>query len=1015
MLKRASIFLIFALFLGFGSYAQQSAAFTSEYADYQHGLKLYNQHQFSGAQRIFERVHKKTEKPTLKAETAYYGAMAAVQLQQPDAEKRMRSFVIDYPESPRRNSAYSNVAEFYFNNGQFAKAKDWYDRVNVSDLTSSEAKTYYFNKGYAAFQAGDAEQAQRLLSRVENDAKYGSQAKYYMGYLAYEGEDYQRATEFFEEVDEEDRQSQKVSYFQSNISFQAGEFEKAIAQAKEQLSQSNRLEQSELNKIIGESYFNLNNYEEAIPYLEKYQGKRGRWNNTDYYQLGYAYYKRQDYQKAIDQFNKIIDGKNSVAQNAYYHLAECYIHLDQKQQALNAFKNASEMDFDGTIKEDAALNYAKLSYEIGNNYKSIPEVLTQFLDDYPLSSSRDAIQELLVDSYVTSKNYKKAMELLEGSDSFEDQSVYQIVAFYRGLELYGEEDYEEAKHMFEQSLTRQRDPEFTARATYWKAETDYNLQNYGEALIGYKEFKGMTASMDTPEFKDIDYNIGYAYFNQKRYEQAADYFLAYADKSSITPAQKNDAYLRLGDAYFAQSSYWKAMEEYNKAIAQEGINSDYAHFQKAISYGFVDRNQRKIEDLEQFITQYPKSIYRDDALYELGNTYVAENQAQKAIQTYDKIVRGLPNSSYISRSLMKQGLIYYNTDQNQKALEKFRKVAAEYPNTEEAVQAVRSARNIYVDIGKTDEYASWVKTLDFVEVTDSDIDDAAYESAENQFIDQKDDAAIKSFKQYLKKFPNGAHALSAHYHLGQLLYKQKDYKGAEPHYAYVVDQARNENTEPSLERLGRIYLETNAQQKAIPILKRLEEEAKFQQNISFAQSNLMKVYYEQKDYPNTVAYAEKVLANSKADQRAQSDAHIFIARSAMETGNEAKAKTAYAEVAKMAEGRLAAEAQYYDAYFKRKSGNYKASNESVQVLARDFSGYREFSVKGLLLMGKNFYDLEDAYQATYILQNVVDNFEEFPEVVAEAKRELSRIRAEEAKTNASIHNPAEDEFPIDND
>jgi TolA-binding protein len=86
--------------------------------------------------------------------------------------------------------------------------------------------------------------------------------------------------------------------------------------------------------------------------------------------LGYAYYKQNDFENAISQFNKIINGKDFLAQNAYYHLGESYLKLDKKQEALNAFKNASEMPFDSSIQEDASLNYAKLSYEIGIRTKA---------------------------------------------------------------------------------------------------------------------------------------------------------------------------------------------------------------------------------------------------------------------------------------------------------------------------------------------------------------------------------------------------------------------------------------------------------------------------------------------------------------------------------------------------------------------------------------------------------------------------------------------------------------------
>ena len=53
-------------------------------------------------------------------------------------------------------------------------------------------------------------------------------------------------------------------------------------------------------------------------------------------------------------------------------------------------------------------------------------------------------------------------------------------------------------------------------------------------------------------------------------------------------------------------------------------------------------------------------------------------------------------------------------------------------------------------------------------------------------------------------------------------------------------------------------------------------------------------------------------------------------------------------------------------------------------------------------MAKNFYGLKDAYQATYILESVIKNFTDYPEVIDEARQELKKIKAEEAKTNSSI-------------
>ncbi|HCO83056.1 MAG TPA: hypothetical protein DIT95_05935, partial [Arenibacter sp.] len=64
------------------------------------------------------------------------------------------------------------------------------------------------------------------------------------------------------------------------------------------------------------------------------------------------------------------------------------------------------------------------------------------------------------------------------------------------------------------------------------------------------------------------------------------------------------------------------------------------------------------------------------------------------------------------------------------ALSKFKSVVRDHPNTQEALQAVTTAKLIYVDLGRVNEYAQWVKGLDFVEVTDTELDNATFESAD---------------------------------------------------------------------------------------------------------------------------------------------------------------------------------------------------------------------------------------------------------------------------------------------
>ncbi len=982
--------------------AQQSAVSHHSLSEFDQAVDLYNDKQYMAAQILFEKAQRTTTSQEILADCSFYIANCAIRLNQPNADVLMEEFVTNYPTSTKQNQAYVGVAHYYFEEGRYPQALQYFDKVDESALTFEELEKYNFQKGYAYFSAGKKKEATTYLNKVSNSKEYGSQAKYYLGFMAYDSDNYNDASKYFDQVSGEEKYKEKLSYFQADMNFKLGNFQKAIDLGIAAMPKSSAAEKSELNKIIGESYFNLKQYDKALPYLKEYKGRKGKWNNTDFYQLGYTYYKQNDYENAISQFNKIIDGNDFVAQNAYYHLGESYLKTDKKQQALNAFKSASEMEFDAKIQEDATLNYAKLSYEIGNSYQSVPDVLTAYMNKYPNSAAKPEIEGLLISSYITSKNYKQALTLLEKNKSPQYKAPYQKVTFFRGIELYNDGEYQEALKMFKKSIAENKEAKFTARALFWKGETEYVLDSFNEALLSYKQFLGYEEAKATPEYKNINYNLAYAYFKQKEYEQAGNYFQSYIEQVKDDKIRINDAYLRLGDSRFVTSKYWPAMEAYNKAIDLKSVDADYAAFQKAISYGFVQKNDKKIEDFTKFLQNFKTSQYRDDALFELANTYVTENQTDAALKTYDQLLSEFGKGSYASKAILRQGLVYYNGNKDEQALVKFKKLASDFPGSPESLEAVATARLIYMDNGKVDEYATWVRSLNFVEVSDAELDNDTYEAAEKYYLQENTKQAISALSGYVSKFPNGIHALNANFYLAQLYFAENLETNAVPGYEYVVTKPRNEFTEQALVRLCEIFLKKKEFDKATPYLKRLETEADFPQNITFAQANLMRSYYDGADYPNAVIYADKVMSNPKTDNKVKSDAQIIVARSAIKANDEAKARLAYANLLKIAKGELAAEALYYDAYFKNKDGKFEESNKVVQKISKDYSGYKYFGAKSLVVMAKNFYGLKDSFNATYILDSVIENFKEFNDVIEEAQAELDAIKNEEAKTNSSI-------------
>ncbi|MBA6155691.1 tetratricopeptide repeat protein [Tenacibaculum sp. S7007] len=998
---KKSCYLLFLLAFSASIIAQKTAINSDLSSDFHKATRLYNNNAYAAAQQLFIKVSNESENhQNLKADADYYDAMAAVKLIQDDADEKVIEFVKNHPYNNKTEKAFLNVGNYYFANRKAAHALKWYQKVNEKLLTQKEKNELNYKMGYALLVSNYLKDAKSRFQTLLGNPIYGNDARYYYGFIAYKQENFGEAEDNLSQLANDATYQAKANYYILDISFKAGRFDKSVQIGEKLLKETkDKKEISQISKIIGESYFNLHKYEEAIPYLKAYKGKRGKWTNTDYYYLGYAYYQQKDYESAISNFNKIIGGNNKVAQNAYYHLGECYLELQKKPEALNAFKNASEMEFDSKITEGASLNYAKLSYEQGNPYESVPDVLKGFLSKYPTSPSTAEISNLLITSYLHQQDYQGALDFLNTTDSPENKKLANEVSLYRGIQLFNEDKLKEAKPYF-YNATLAENASVSNKGTFWLAETDYLLGNYEDALASFL----LITKDDIEEIKKLDYNIAYTYFKLKRYNDAAKHFQQFLDKKIDDNDLNDDASNRLGDSFYATKNYTKAIEAYNKVVQEGGVGADYAQYQIAMSKGYMGNNESKIESLKTLINDYVYSQLQDDALFQLATTYTTTNNITKAQETYNNLLSKHSKSNYVPNVLLRQGLLYYNNNNNQKALEKYKEIVAKHPNSNEAKQAVSNVKNVYIDIGKVDEYAAWVKNVKFVNVTDAELDNATYQSAENKFLENNTARAIEGFNKYLQAFPSGINALKAHFYLAQSYNNTNKFNSAIPHYTYVISQDKSEFSEESLAKLAKIYLEKEDWNKGMQVLEQLEKEANYPQNIIFAQSNLMKGYYNNDDYANAISYAEKVLSNDKVDTKVIEDAKVIIARSSFKSDDFITAEEFFNEVSKKATGELKAESLYYNAFFLNEHKDYETSNKAIQDLIANYSSYKYWGVKSYIIMAKNYYALKDAYQATYILENIIKNFTQYKDVLEEAKNELRNIKNKEAKTNESVTN-----------
>ena len=230
---------------------------------------------------------------------------------------------------------------------------------------------------------------------------------------------------------------------------------------------------------------------------------------------------------------------------------------------------------------------------------------------------------------------------------------------------------------------------------------------------------------------------------------------------------------------------------------------------------------------------------------------------------------------------MNKGLILYNTESLNDALGVLKQLIQEYPNEEVAQQALKTAKEIAIDLAEVEDFTRWVKQLKGVTLEDNELERAAFTSAERLFNDNKKKAAQKALTAYLSNYPQGANQLQVSFLSAELYFQEEKWEEAIEQYQAVLDQPIQEYTEQSLVRITQALINSDQESRALSYWKTLDELAQFRENKRYALFNLMQLYFEQKEYSEAISCAERAIELKQLDQKIKWDAYRIIAQSSI--------------------------------------------------------------------------------------------------------------------------------------
>lgn len=920
-------------------------------------------------------------------------AMSAAQAGEGEAQELLETYLTRYPAGPGAVEVRFELGNLFFGEGDYAAATEQYAGVDAGKLPAEDADKYCFKYGYACFEQERFEAAVQLMARIAFTSDYYPHAQYVMGYSEYRKGEYQSAKRYFTVIADHPAYSNVLPFYILQIEFNDGNYHyvRENGGAVLRMAAGDRL--AELNRIIGESWFYTGGWREAAQYLERYRELGGEMDREVYYMLGFAAYMVGDYGEAERNLARVAGPDDKLSQNASYHLADCYLRMGRKQQAMQSFAMASSEGYDDAISEDALFNYGKLQYELGGGYfNEAINVLNRYIARYPNSGRVPQVKEYLAAAYYNSRNYDAAYQAIMQVPYPDNnlKAALQKITYFRGLEYYNAGDYDAAARLLDQSLANRFNAKYTALAGYWQGEICYRRGDMPGAAERFAAYVRLSPKSE-PENLAARYNLGYAYFNMKNWEEARKWFdeflLDYRRKDSYAA----DAYNRRGDIEYSGRSFWRAIEFYDKAAAMNTPERYYSAFQRAMMLGMVQRPERKIESLTEIVRKN-EGPYVADAMYELGRAYMGQQRYSEATGVLERFVNTYPSSPRYASALNELGLACQNLGDDAKALTYYKKVMQHEQHSDASRSAMNGIRTIYVERNDVDAYFKYAESVGIeTDLGEVQRDSLAFAAAQRVYLSGDTGRAAAALDNYIAGYPKGVHVAEALYFAGENALAAQDAARAAGYYRRLVAMPNGDFTVRGLERLSSVSMDMKQYDEAADAYLRLSGLVTVPARKDEALSGYMKAVVAGGDDGKILAAADEVAARA-AGEPAKRQALYAKASVLRRTGRNSEALPLYERLGSDVSTPEGAEGAYRVIEAARAAGENARVEELVYAFADRNTPHSYWLGKSFIILGDIYAEAGDAFQARATYQSVVDGYPNATDgVVEEAKARIAAL------------------------
>jgi tetratricopeptide (TPR) repeat protein len=146
-----------------------------------------------------------------------------------DGEKLIDDFIDDHPSSPKAATAYYDLANSFYAEGNYTKAAQYFKKVDFPALTLAQQSEGHFKWGYSYFNQKKLNEALEQFNFVKKqNSAYAPAANYYAGFIESSNGKYDEALTDLKKAESSPSYANIVPYLIANVYYKQGRFDLLI-------------------------------------------------------------------------------------------------------------------------------------------------------------------------------------------------------------------------------------------------------------------------------------------------------------------------------------------------------------------------------------------------------------------------------------------------------------------------------------------------------------------------------------------------------------------------------------------------------------------------------------------------------------------------------------------------------------------------------------------------------------------------------------------------------------------